>query len=95
MAEESIEQSGLIQRGERLISFADAYTDDELWMQEFIADHKGGYRFMDCTAVEGIHQGARYLHKVFYSPLEALKAWNEQTGQSVTQAQLFRGMAAS
>jgi hypothetical protein len=79
---------------EQLIAFADAYEDDMFFMQEFVADGEGRYFFFDCMPIESDYwRGSREIHKVFYKPLEALAAWNKQTGQRLSQSDLFKGLA--
>jgi len=81
-------------KDEKLIAFADAYEDDMFFMQEFVADGEGRYFFYDCVPVESTYwRRSREIHKVFYNALQALLAWERQTGQHISQRAFFRELA--
>ena len=93
MSDRSVGGEGLFGKGERLIGIADTHVADDFVIEEFVADDRGGYYFYDCP-VTGEHRGERYRQKTFYSPLEALRAWNERTGAGLSHLDVFRGISA-
>lgn len=78
---------------EGLIAFADGYTEDGLWIQEFVYDGEGRYLFFDCPPEGSEFEGERYERAVFFRAIDALENWNHQTAQDVSQHHLFKGLS--
>ncbi len=101
---ESLAHGKLMGQGEKLIALADTYVDEDLVIEEFVSDGKGGYFFYDCPTsqweprLEGVSiddyilDSPRYATEHYSTPLEAREAWNRRTGQQLSQLDLFRGL---